>query len=521
LENGCETELGTLTDCADCGDACADGNGSASCNAGSCEITCDVGYDDCDSDSTNGCETALGTLTDCGACAAACGGENASAECVDLGCVLTCNDGFGNCDADASTGCEAALGTLLHCGSCDQACGEINGTAECLLGDCVLTCNPGFDDCDNDPSTGCETAIDTIDNCGECGKACSQLNATPVCADNQCEITCDPDYLDCDQDVDTGCEGDLGANPNCGECGILCAGLCNDGVCEVCDDALPIESLDPLDAARAIGLCADVVSAEWVLPDGSPPPVDSNYALGHGLLDGFGPNLSVRHGHRMLVLSSGTARRPDDPGYQTPNGFDKGYTCNHPLGFPKESPSCPGVVTGEAHDAVALKVTLQVPPNVHGFSYHFDFYTYEWPGFICSAFNDFFVSLLVPFPSGQSDGNIAFDAQGNPVSVNNSFLEVCACPDGPPCTAGGRSFSCVQGGSQLIETGFGIDTEEENHAATGWLINKAPVEPDSTVTLTFAIYDSGDGVLDSTVLIDNFHWLTDPSSVVTEPDPDP
>jgi hypothetical protein len=37
------------------------------------------------------------------------------------------------------------------------------------------------------------------------------------------------------------------------------------------------------------------------------------------------------------------------------------------------------------------------------------------------------------------------------------------------------------------------------------------------VTLRFAIYDSGDGVLDSSVVIDNFRWLSSAPTVATAP----
>ena len=42
---------------------------------------------------------------------------------------------------------------------------------------------------------------------------------------------------------------------------------------------------------------------------------------------------------------------------------------------------------------------------------------------------------MEPYPQGQMDGNISFDELGNPISVNNAFLDVCGCPDGPPCLA--------------------------------------------------------------------------------------
>jgi hypothetical protein len=241
------------------------------------------------------------------------------------------------------------------------------------------------------------------------------------------------------------------------------------------------------------------------------------------MLSGFGPNVSVRHGERMLALSSGTARQPTDPGYQSVNGFAKGYQSGHPFGFPKESPSCPGTLTGTPNDSAGVEITIRTPQNAHGIKFDFDFYTFEWPGYVCSQFNDFFVALLEPFPEGQADGNISFDSQGNPVSVNNAFLEVCGCEGNPPasCQAGGKTFPCSLGNTDLIGTGFGFDTAGSDHAGTGWLRTQAPVEPSSEIKLRFAVYDSGDGILDTTTLVDNFSWIAESGTQVgTTPIPE-
>jgi hypothetical protein len=262
-----------------------------------------------------------------------------------------------------------------------------------------------------------------------------------------------------------------------------------------------------------------------VLAEGSPPPANQlvNFHLGHGLLDGFGPNVDVRRGERLLALSSGSARAPGDPGYHDVGGFDKGYICSHPQGFPKESPACPGTITGEPHDATGIEITARAPSNAYGFSFDFDFYTYEWPDFVCSTYNDFFVAILSPIPPGQMDGNVSFDNQGNPVSVNNAFLSVCGCVGNPPnpCFAGGKTFPCQLGNVELIGTGFGFDTGFQDHGATSWLQTQAPVEPGEEFTIRFAVYDSGDGVLDSTTLIDNFKWIAEAGVTVgTTPVPE-
>ena len=299
---------------------------------------------------------------------------------------------------------------------------------------------------------------------------------------------------------------------------------------EVCDSALAIGTSDAFDAARAIGLCkmaatptdSGVVDAQWVSVDGSPAPVGPNYDLGHGMVDAFGPNVNPQEGGKILALSSGTARQPSDVGYQSVGGFDKGLTMNHPQGFPKESPSCPGTTTGQPHDGAAVELTIRTPSTAQGFSFNFNFYTYEWPGFVCSTFNDFFVAILDPIPMGQTDGNISFDQLGNPVSVNNAFLEVCGCSGGPPCSAGGKSFTCALGNAELAGTGFGTPEEFQDHGATSWLVTQAPVLPNTIIKIRWGVYDSGDGVLDSTTLIDKWEWVAEPGTVVgTEPVPDP
>ena len=350
----------------------------------------------------------------------------------------------------------------------------------------------------------------------------------------------DGDCNDCDPNVNPGAievvndgsGGGGGAVPSDEDCN----GMIDDAP-EPCDAALAIDDADPMGAAKAVELCKQaagpkdwgVTSAKWVLPDGSDPAANvavnmANFHLGHGNLGAFGPNVNVQAGSKMLVLSSGTARQPTDPGYMDVGGFDKMYTSLHPQGFPKESPACgPDLKTGEPHDGAGVELAIRVPSNAHGFSFNFDFYTYEWPNWICSQYNDFFVAVLSPIPANQLDGNISFDSQGNPVSVNNAFVDVCGCGGANPCLAGGKTYPCSLGNTELMGTGFGSDTAfGQDHAATSWLQTKAPVEPGAEITIRWAVYDSGDGVLDSTTLVDNWQWIAEPGTTVgTDPVPDP
>jgi len=264
---------------------------------------------------------------------------------------------------------------------------------------------------------------------------------------------------------------------------------------------------DPMDAARAIGLCQQttqnskkwgVISAAYVKADGS----SGMNQLSHGLLPNFGPNVHIQEGKRMLMLSSGTARRPGDAGYMNPGSAPMGTSGSTPPGFPIDSPSCPsGTITANDHtanDPAALQLSIRVPTNAKSFKFQFDFYTWEYPGYICTQYNDFFVVLQNPAPPNSQQSNISFDSQGNPVSVNNGFLEVCA-----PGTHGGKTFQCTKGTGELSGTGYGTG------AATGWLETQSPVKPGSVIQLRFAVWDMGDHILSSSALIDNFTWSAD------------
>lgn len=300
-----------------------------------------------------------------------------------------------------------------------------------------------------------------------------------------------------------------------------CGGTVDDAPSD-CDVGLAIEATDPLDGAKAIGLCdaatdikPGVISAAWTFADGTTSSrMFSNprgncvkegnalHPMQHGALPSFG-SVMPRMGGTMLALSSGVARAgsvPSPAGLgNSPAGAWMCTLSNTPEGFPKDSPAC-SVMTTNNHDAldpIALELVVRVPSNAIGFSFDFDFYTYEFPDFVCQQYNDFFVALLTSTdPATPADHNISFDSQGNPVSVNNGFVEVCAGPR----NAGGKNFPCSLGTGELAGTGF------EPAAATSWLRTEASVVPGETITLRFAIWDMGDEILDSTVLIDNFVW---------------
>ncbi len=155
-------------------------------------------------------------------------------------------------------------------------------------------------------------------------------------------------------------------------------------------------------------------------------------------------------------------------------------------------------IGSEAGDHATLEVQLQVPAFANSFTFDFYFLSREFPFWVGSMFNDHFEVWLT---SGAFTGQICFDSAGNLVTVNNGLFIV----DGSTTSA-------------LDNTGF------DGNGGTDWVTTQAPVIPGEIITLSFEIFDLGDGVLDSGVLLDRFRWSLedpdDPESGHTDDNPD-
>ena len=62
----------------------------------------------------------------------------------------------------------------------------------------------------------------------------------------------------------------------------------------------------------------------------------------------------------------------------------------------------------------------------------------------------------------------------------------------------------------------GAEGDATRGGATGWLFSQAPIQGGETFTLDLMIWDVGDGVLDSSVLIDNFRWALGEVTTTTD-----
>jgi hypothetical protein len=333
-----------------------------------------------------------------------------------------------------------------------------------------------------------------------------------------------------------------------------CSGVAGDSA-KPCDQGLTLADVDPNDAAKAIELCQTatmtdrkygVISAQYVRANGV-PFASGSPGLQVGIEPSWGPNVNVQAGANMLVLSSGAARVVGQPGAcGGTTSSSSAISCEYnatgtpPKGFPEDDPDCPP--TPLIADDVALQVQVRVPTNASGFSFNFKFHSFEFPDWVCApnGYNDQFVALVTPpptgsyVPAGSSAGNISFDMNHHPVSVNIGYFDVC---DGNKtrfashCTSGSGftcptppSPYCPLGVAQLMGTGFDTWYYKGAAGATRWLESQAPAAPGTIITILFAIWDAGNGEYDSTVLIDNFQWnatagVTTPTPVVVMTQP--
>ena len=288
-----------------------------------------------------------------------------------------------------------------------------------------------------------------------------------------------------------------------------------DNVATYCDQNLGLEDTSADNGVRAVDICKfaapgslqwGVLSSMYVRSNGAPAGPGQQV----GLFSDFGPNVKPQGGDRMLGFATGTARLPNQSGACGSPSCPGVGAGTPPPNFPQDPPNCP--VSQSIYDDVGLEVRLRAPTNATGYKFSFKFYSFEYPEWVCKTYNDQFISLIKPAPAGSINGNISFDSQTNPVSVNVAFFDVC--DPAPP------TYPCPLGPGEMNGTGFNT---WNNAGATGWLQSQAPVTGGQEFIVRWAIWDTGDSAYDSTAIVDNFEWIANGGTVVvgTTPIPDP
>lgn len=426
----------------------------------------------------------------------------------------------------------ASTSPVVTCANEGAACasGGCCSSSECTGGICTTppscvtqVCNSRPSCCSTKWDIECVKLVDSV-----CGRECAMNGASECVLCYQDSVDHDGDGYsytqgdckDCDPKVNPGAL-DLPANGFDEDC---------DGVIDNeptdCDTGLSFGSSDPKDFARAIDLCRfttasatgpsktwGVVSATFARADGS----NCSDSLQRAIMTRFGTNNSPQHGQRMASFSSGTARDRDDSGFVNPNGqishYDAKTFASPPSGFPKSAAGCPNGTA--AYDSCGLKLKVRAPTNVASLSYGFNFFSSEYPEWVCDSYNDSYIAIYDSVANPLADKNISFDSKGNPVSVNIGFFSV-------PGTLSDTTHPV------LLGTGYDGSCKNTNLAgspssvcggSTNWLTTTAPVSPGEEFELMFVIWDTGDHKWDSLVLLDNFQWSSSPATISTLPTP--
>jgi hypothetical protein len=276
-----------------------------------------------------------------------------------------------------------------------------------------------------------------------------------------------------------------------------------------------------------------IVSASFRLADGTVPNGTQQSNMENwqaAILQNYGTGGVVPfNGGTMAGISSGPMRDANDPGFTPPNDIltnatDYGstsvpppaYLAAHAGSLPSSlgcSGTCPAG-TG-ANDSINVRLEIRVPTNALSFSYKFRFFTAEYWTWSCTDYNDFFLALLTSgAPAIPADKNISFDSLTNPVSVNNGFFDICQAKG---------CYTCPFGFGALTGTGMELDDPnaggglQRTGGGTVWLATTAPIVPGETITFELMVFDVTDGILATSVLLDDFQWSIDPSGVGTGP----
>jgi hypothetical protein len=380
--------------------------------------------------------------------------------------------------------------------------------------------------CQSKPA--CCTTAWTIDCVDALANVCQVECAVDTGHNNNC-IAC---FHDPTLTVDVDGDGQSPATGDCRECdpGISagaydlpgdhidqnCDGTADNEVTS-CDTGLAAAG-DANAHAKALGLCKvasgnswGVVSASFVRADGVTACTDAKQ---YEIMGNFGSGNLPVEGAKMAAYSSGTARMPSESGYVQPNGV--GYNANTSSTPKYAIPSASGCSAGQAgYDSCGLKLVIKAPTNANSFGYNFNFFTSEYPEWLCTSYNDSYAAYYEGSLNTQVNKNISFDSASNPVSVNNGLFSI---PGGwPPLATGLHPLLNGTGFDGVCANPFGSKYTSPSicGGSTGWLQTTAPVKPGEQITLTFNVWDTGDHQWDSTVLLDRFTWSTAGASIQT------
>jgi hypothetical protein len=452
-------------------------------------------------------------------------------DCVAQGlgyCDVNSGQCWPECTPESTRSCYGGPESTADVGACRsgmQTCNEVGNWGL----DCTGEVLPTFDDCDaNGADDDCDGLVDDSDNDGDGYGACTGGDCCDVegggCSDAH---LVNPGAYEVEGNrLDDDCDGEI------------------DEVEPECDQGLSSSTNDAMDFARAMDLCAvavqnpsdpsertwGVIRSNLSLADGSGAPLPAQRSVRQD----FGDIISPERGAAMALLSSGHAAdesdtnpafAPFEPGQDLGTDVDapsdwlaaNGGTFPNPAG-------CLEPWNTEAHDSAMLTLRVRAPTNARSFSVMTFFLSAEYPEWVCSEFNDFFVALIDSDADNPDDGNIAiYDDDGTPwplgvnlVMVADGLFSQCENGEvGCERDLGGNYAGCL-GTAQLAGTGFDLfdpdiceASQDHVGGGTGWLRMSGNVTPGEVFEIRFAIWDTSGHIYDSLVILDDWQWSLD------------
>jgi hypothetical protein len=494
--------------------------------------TCPADRYDCDGDAANGCEA----YVDC-----RCTANTETRSCYDAFPTATqfnapCQAGTQTCNADGLT-----WGPCLNqVTPVPEVCGDS------IDNDCNGTPDDNADE-DGDGYGICEG-----DCCDVLGPTCGSPSPTNPGAfedpsdgvDNDCDGAID--------EVDPTCDASIGSGTQPGQSYVNYL-----KAIELCNETTSTAT----GAAKTWGVITD---SNGVF---APPRLTRADGTGnangnqHSVRPNFGTSgaMDQRAGANFTVLSTGHAAAPGqtNPSHVTwedqalPDSLGNSNNSVHSDWFGAvggTAPAAPGCnqnsILNPVYNPVSLEFQVRAPTNANSFTVDLYLLSSEYPEWICDAYNDFVV-VLIDNPDGSSltgtqtanpaDENLAiFDpppAGGAtyPVGVNLTGAGLfghCNDQTTRECAVffsgggtGTNPTACTTG--QFNGSGYDDNTVTEYYnpfantcytgvsgGGTGWLNLSGNVLPGEIFRIRIAIWDSGDHLFDSTILLDNWVWNT-------------
>ena len=454
-----------------------------------------------------------------------------------------CKQAVRTCKADGTWGkCEGEVLPVFEIGPlCND---EIDN-------DCNGVVDDGTD-IDGDGYGACEDCCETADECG--GYDPATINPAGA------EIS--------DNGVDDNCNGQIDEDPSCdgadeplqlddypGNAVKLAhaMGICGDQLVEA---TLSLAG-DPVTESIADEQCIQYTynaGGNPISRQSLPMPYYTSEYQTFAAATKYGNSITPKEGSKMAVLSTGDWDNPTQEFHcaklssgdmKTASKVPADWMNMMPGCTIPRSPACGGTAVEDGltnqcdgktiptvQDPVMLTLKIKVPKNARAFQFNLFFLSAEYPGTVCGdgAFNDFFFALLdsehnTKYPDDEFqnpyDKNLGKDAKGNFVGIDLAPEGLFTICDPTDTTYNDYTSFCTDGVSLLAGTGFD-NLPGYTGGGTNWLTTRGNVVPGETITLRLAIFEQGtvwtygpDHSYDSTVLLDGFKWLPNPTKAGT------